>query len=49
MVLKIKILNICDRKYTPLTFYKKKKTWTKILADLKGFTMHNRIQNFIIK
>lgn len=48
MVLKIKILHICDRKYTPLTFYKKK-TWTKILADLKGFTMQNRIQNFIIK
>ena len=25
------------------------KTWTKILADLKGFTMHNRIQNFTVK
>ena len=23
--------------------------WTKILADLKGFIMHNRIQNFIVK
>ena len=41
---------MCQKIYSLNVLKKiKKKTWTKILADLKGFTMHNRIQNFIVK